>query len=105
MKFGLAWLFGNDATGPAHTVVNPATALPMIDDEIGGIDVAGNPFGTDLHSHDAFETHASFDAFGHDAIDLHSNDFFNASSPFDSFGHDSTSMFDHDIGFGSNPWD
>jgi hypothetical protein len=27
--------------------INPATGLPMI----GGIDVAGNPFGTDLSSH------------------------------------------------------
>lgn len=35
-------------TGPA---VNPATGLPMMDD-IGSIDVAGNPFDMDLHGSD-----------------------------------------------------
>lgn len=28
--------------------INPASGLPMIGDDCGGIDVAGNPFGTDL---------------------------------------------------------
>lgn len=39
----LSDLFG---TGPS---VNPATGLPMMG---GGVDVAGNPFGVDLHRHD-----------------------------------------------------
>lgn len=30
-----------------ETVINPATGLPMING-IGGVDVAGNPYGTDL---------------------------------------------------------
>lgn len=29
--------------------INPATGLPMISG-CGGVDVAGNPFGTDLHA-------------------------------------------------------
>jgi len=30
--------------------VNPSTGLPMIDsDSCGGIDVAGNPYGMDMH--------------------------------------------------------
>lgn len=67
--------------------INPATGLPMV----GGLDVAGNPFGVDLHSsttdggifgstgcgtsfgscdafgsHDSFSSHDSFG--GHDAF-------------------------------------
>lgn len=49
-------LFSSDA-GPAHgiddmtvTVINPATGLPMFDDNIGGVDVGGSPFGMDMHS-------------------------------------------------------
>jgi hypothetical protein len=30
--------------------INPATGLPMIGDGCGGVDVAGNPYGTDLDS-------------------------------------------------------
>jgi len=29
--------------------VNPASGLPMIDGSCSGVDVAGNPYGTDLH--------------------------------------------------------
>lgn len=34
-------------------MVNPANGMPMIAgmDGIGGIDVLGNPYGVDLHSH------------------------------------------------------
>lgn len=48
------WLFGNDVTtshgGSTSPVIgiNPATNLPMIDG-CGGIDVAGSPYGVDLH--------------------------------------------------------
>ncbi|MDY0208362.1 MAG: hypothetical protein RBR82_17330 [Pseudomonas sp.] len=28
--------------------INPATGLPMVGDSIGGIDVGGNPYGTDI---------------------------------------------------------
>lgn len=48
--------------------VNPANGLPMIGG-IGGVDVEGNPFGTDFsHDHmtsssldDSFPTNSSFD--------------------------------------------
>lgn len=29
--------------------INPATGLPMISGGMTGVDVAGNPFGSDLH--------------------------------------------------------
>ncbi|WP_210147882.1 hypothetical protein [Aromatoleum petrolei] len=31
--------------------INPATGLPMTDDSIGGVDVGGSPWGTDIHSY------------------------------------------------------
>ena len=33
---------------PPHTEINPATGLPMIGG-MGGIDLAGNPYGTNFH--------------------------------------------------------
>lgn len=51
-------LFNDSFSGCSD--INPASGLPMIDD-IGGIDVGGSPYGTDL-SHDTF---SSFDdSFG-----------------------------------------
>ena len=44
-----------------NSPINPATGLPMIDDSIGGVDVAGNPFGTDWNMHDSFDHHSMFD--------------------------------------------
>ncbi|MGK6325433.1 hypothetical protein ACMGDM_20380 [Sphingomonas sp. DT-51] len=32
-----------------HTRINPATGLPMMGNNIGGVDVGGSPFGTDSH--------------------------------------------------------
>ena len=32
------------------TVINPATGMPMLGDDIGGFDVGGSPFGTDIHA-------------------------------------------------------
>jgi hypothetical protein len=31
--------------------INPATGLPMISGDLGGVDVGGSPYGTDLHVH------------------------------------------------------
>lgn len=60
---------------------NPATGLPMM----GCVDVAGNPFGTDLHAMD-HSHHSSFgDSFGHDS--------FSSSSSFGGSG-----------GIGSSDW-
>lgn len=56
--------------------INPATGLPMA----GGLDVMGNPYGTDLHSNDSFST-----------TDWHSHDSF---SSMDSFSHDCFSSTD-----------
>jgi hypothetical protein len=42
--------------------LNPASGLPMIDDSLGSVDIAGNPYGTDLNSHDPFDhCSSSFD--------------------------------------------
>jgi len=40
------WLFGEDVA-PAIADINPATGLPLVGD-IGGVDVAGNPYGVAL---------------------------------------------------------
>ncbi len=45
------WLFGDDDTANQEVTVNPANGLPMT----GGLDIAGNPFGTDSSQHDLFE--------------------------------------------------
>lgn len=31
--------------------INPATGLPMTTDDIGGVDVGGNPYGTGGYEH------------------------------------------------------
>jgi hypothetical protein len=31
--------------------INPTTGLPMTSDDIGGIDVGGNPYGSDWNQH------------------------------------------------------
>ena len=54
--------------------INPATGLPMIDG-IGGVDVGGSPFGTDLHSDHGLESGS-----------LHSDYGLESGSPFDPFG-------------------
>ena len=53
------WFFDRDALSRYSTHVeaepivfhqtNPATGLPMIDEGFGGVDVGGNPYGTDIH--------------------------------------------------------
>jgi hypothetical protein len=44
--------------------INPATALPMIDGAM--VDVAGNPYGMDLHGRDCtLHSNGGYDAFGH----------------------------------------
>ncbi|CAG9223709.1 conserved hypothetical protein [Paraburkholderia tropica] len=35
----------------SHTLINPATGLPMNGDDFGGVDVGGSPWGTDIHVH------------------------------------------------------
>ena len=35
---------------PSLGAINPATGLPMLQDNCSGVDVGGSPFGVDLHS-------------------------------------------------------
>lgn len=44
------WLFGGDVA-PTTVDINPATGLPLLSD-IGGVDVGGNPYGTDWQKTD-----------------------------------------------------
>lgn len=60
--------------------INPASGLPMM----GGVDIMGNPYGTDLHSHDSF---SSMDWHSHDSfssLDLHHQDCFSSIDSFSS---------------------
>ena len=34
----------------SSTPLNPATGLPMTTDTVGGVDVGGSPWGTDVHA-------------------------------------------------------
>lgn len=44
------------------TDINPATGLPMIS-QYSGVDVAGNPYGFDLHSDDSFSSFCGSSSF------------------------------------------
>jgi len=54
-------LFSNQvepvASSDSGCEVNPATGLPMIGG-CGSVDVAGNPFGVDLHADDSLLQHS-----------------------------------------------
>lgn len=39
-----------DIADSSSPVFNPATGLPMLGDSIGGVDVGGSPYGTDIHN-------------------------------------------------------
>jgi hypothetical protein len=67
--------------------VNPATGLPMMDDSM--IDVAGNPYGTDLDDNSS----ASASAFNDDGFS--SDDSFSSSGSggFSAFDDDDNSSF------------
>jgi hypothetical protein len=43
--------------------INPATGLPMISN-YSGVDVAGNPYGFDMHRNDCFSSFNSSSSFG-----------------------------------------
>lgn len=36
---------------PTIPDINPATGLPMVGDVVGGLDVAGNPYGVDVSAY------------------------------------------------------
>jgi hypothetical protein len=69
--------FNNDHVSHSSVpVFNPATNLPMIED--AGIDIAGSPFGMDIHHND-----------------------FSCANDASMFNHDCSSMFDNDSSFGN----
>ena len=41
--------------------INPASGLPMMGDDIGGVDVAGNPWGCDGSLFESSSISSSFD--------------------------------------------
>ena len=87
----------NNFVEHASTIFNPANGMPMIDGSggIGGVDVLGNPYGVDLHSHHE-DNHSTM--FSHDdcgsALD-HSTSMFDDSAMHNSAStFDGSSMFD-----------
>jgi hypothetical protein len=88
----------SDAMSMDSLSVNPATGLPMIGGE-GGVDVEGNPFGTDLH--DTFD----------DPLNSMDDSFNNVDDTFsgidDSFNSIDDSFSDMDDSFSSfdDPFD
>ncbi len=86
----LCGFFGFGIEGlPSHgsCEINPATGLPMIDGW-GGVDVAGNPFGTNTHDSTSFGTDI------HDSFSTGSGISDTFSSGMDSFGSSDFSSFD-----------
>lgn len=49
---GLFFSSASIGFGSDHTDTNPATGLPMVESGMGGVDVAGNPYGNDPHRRD-----------------------------------------------------
>lgn len=49
IEWGEGEAFADRTSADDIPQVNPATGLPMIGSGIAGVDVQGNPFGTDLH--------------------------------------------------------
>jgi hypothetical protein len=61
--FDLFGFHGSTISSSSSTdmpVVNPATGLPMLDGNTGGVDVGGSPFGIDTHQ----STMDSFSSMG-----------------------------------------
>lgn len=85
--------------------INPATGLPMIGDDCGGLDIAGNPYGVDSHTGDiaAVSTASAStadDAFsdiggsGDDSFSWESSSSWDIGSPWDDGSCSSTSSWD-----------
>ena len=54
--FGFSSSASSASSATDMSVVNPATGLPMMDNSLGGVDVGGSPYGTDIH-------HSNTDSF------------------------------------------
>jgi hypothetical protein len=85
--------FSNDVLGSDTMSINPATGLPMVDG-MGSVDVAGNPFGTDLNSldelHSTDDLHGGLDDTFHSGVD----DFNHGMDDFGTGIDDFSSGFD-----------
>ena len=72
-----------DSDHAAGIEINPASGLPMIDD-IGGVDVGGNPYGTDL-SDDYSDMSSGFDSGFDDSFSSIDDSFSSMDDSFSSF--------------------
>ncbi|WP_277981880.1 hypothetical protein [Sphingomonas phyllosphaerae] len=52
------WHASPSLSAPSEPAINPANGLPMTGG-IGGVDVLGNPFGTDLSAHRHDDWHSA----------------------------------------------
>ena len=97
------------------STINPATGLPMISGS-GGVDVQGNPFGVDLHSHHTIETtnttidhswESSGSAFTDSSWTASGSSFTDTSwsSSSSSFSDDSWSSSSSSFDSSSSSWD
>jgi hypothetical protein len=75
--------------------INPASGLPMIGDDCTGIDVAGNPYGTDLQDSWTDSGLSDWNSISEDWSSSFSDDWSSSSS-------DDWSSFSD--GFGSSDW-
>lgn len=68
-----------------ESVINPANGLPMVGG-VGGLDVEGNPYGTDFTANNS--CHSTSDMFDSGIADCSSNDSFSSGmdDSFSSFG-------------------
>ena len=80
------WLFGS-VSHQSNSTVNPANGMPMLD---GGVDVLGNPFGTDKCSGAGLGADCGWNAFDTCAPAFDSGSSFDHGSHFD-YGTGSTS--------------
>lgn len=90
-------LFG-DSDSSCNTVINPASGLPMIDG-YGGVDVAGNVYGTDSNNSSHDTGGASWDSGpGFESGTSFGSDSSSSSDPGISSSIDTSSSF------GLNDW-
>ena len=99
------------STGPSSTEapppvesmeINPATGLPMTAG-LGSVDVAGNPYGTDLHRYEDLHDHGGHGSAGSMFDDWHNHE-------TDHIGHSAGLSYDDwsdgsGIGGGHDPFD
>jgi hypothetical protein len=97
----LTTLFTGSSAPPSAPIdegprINPATGLPMVTPGVGGVDVAGNPFGLNLDRRDDHHAHLSH----HDLHPRHDHHHHHhssgsASSSFDHWSGSGAGGFDH----------